>query len=200
MTLSGTPSWASSIAWAWRSWCGAKRRRTPARAASRRSMARAGAGCHGAPARGAVDHAEQGADGHGPADGQPAFELLKAPVVHANLATAAAFAAPDQYGPAAAVEIELVEVQGLLDAQSGAPEDNDQRACPGAVDGVFAAAHDGDDFLRARWIGREVAALLGRRASRVAVGYGGRRAASSERVQRRRGRHECLLQTSDEAT
>src|SRR3954471_5273138 len=42
---------ASSMAWAWRSWCGAKRRRTPARAASRRSIARAGAGCHGRPRR-----------------------------------------------------------------------------------------------------------------------------------------------------
>jgi hypothetical protein len=30
MTLSGAPSCASSTAWAWRSWCGANRRRTPA--------------------------------------------------------------------------------------------------------------------------------------------------------------------------
>ena len=30
MTFSGTPSRASSTAWAWRSWCGAKRRLTPA--------------------------------------------------------------------------------------------------------------------------------------------------------------------------
>jgi hypothetical protein len=36
MTLSGTPSRASSTASAWRSWCGAKRRRTPAWAASPR--------------------------------------------------------------------------------------------------------------------------------------------------------------------
>src|SRR4051812_7439598 len=101
MTFSGTPSWASSMAWAWGSWCGAKCRRTPARAASRRNIARGG-GLPGAPTGGAVDDAEQRADGHGPADGQPALELLKAPVVHADLATAAAFAAPDQYGPAAA--------------------------------------------------------------------------------------------------
>src|SRR4051812_12845765 len=79
MTFSGTPSWASSMAWAWGSWCGAKCRRTPARAASRRNIARGG-GLPGAPTGGAVDDAEQRADGHGPADGQPALELLKAPV------------------------------------------------------------------------------------------------------------------------
>src|SRR6266536_3483182 len=35
MTISGTPSRAISTACAWRSWWGAKRRRTPARAAAR---------------------------------------------------------------------------------------------------------------------------------------------------------------------
>src|SRR3954470_3534276 len=38
MTLSGTPSRASSIACACRNWCGAKRRRTPARDARRRNV------------------------------------------------------------------------------------------------------------------------------------------------------------------
>src|SRR4051812_12366813 len=127
MTLSGTPSWASSIAWAWRSWCGAKRRRTPARAASRRSIARAGAGCHGRPRVGplitqtAVRQAS---------DGQPGFELFEAPVVHPDFTAAAAFAAPDQDRATAAVEIELGEIERFLDAKPGAPEDNDQRAGP----------------------------------------------------------------------
>src|SRR3954453_3253388 len=49
MTMSGTPSCAISTAWAWRSWCGAKRRRMPAVAAKRRSSARAAAGDHGRP-------------------------------------------------------------------------------------------------------------------------------------------------------
>src|SRR3954452_19129962 len=138
MTLSGTPSWASSMAWARRRWCGAKGPRTPARAASRRSMARAGAGCQGRPRVGPLMTQNNGPTGIAPADSQPGFELLEAPVVHADLATAPAFAAPDQHGPAAAVEIELVEVQRLLDAQPGAPEDNDQRACPGAMVSVVA--------------------------------------------------------------
>ncbi len=43
MTTSGTPSRAISTAWACRSWCGAKRRRTPALAAVRRRSARAAA-------------------------------------------------------------------------------------------------------------------------------------------------------------
>jgi threonine dehydrogenase-like Zn-dependent dehydrogenase len=43
MTISRTPSRASSTACACRSWCGAKRRRTPAAAAVRRSSARAAA-------------------------------------------------------------------------------------------------------------------------------------------------------------
>jgi hypothetical protein len=43
VTTSGTPSRAISTAWACRSWCGAKRRRTPALAAVRRRSARAAA-------------------------------------------------------------------------------------------------------------------------------------------------------------
>src|SRR4051794_30915410 len=100
MTLSGTPSWASSIACAWRSWWGAKRRRTPPHAAARREPAQHRArwgGLPRAPAGGTVDDAEQRTDGHGAADGQPGLELLEAPVVHADLAAAAAFAAADEH-------------------------------------------------------------------------------------------------------
>ncbi len=43
MMLSGTPSRASSTAWAWRSWCGANRRRTPACVARRRNSTRTAA-------------------------------------------------------------------------------------------------------------------------------------------------------------
>jgi hypothetical protein len=49
MILSATPSRASSTAWAWRSWCGAKRRRIPAWAASRRNSTRTLARDHGRP-------------------------------------------------------------------------------------------------------------------------------------------------------
>jgi hypothetical protein len=43
------PSWASSTAWAWRSWWGAKRRCTPALPATRRSWARAASLAQGRP-------------------------------------------------------------------------------------------------------------------------------------------------------
>src|SRR4051812_24656855 len=45
----GTPSRAISTACAWRNWCGANRRRTPAVAATRRKWARAAAAAHGRP-------------------------------------------------------------------------------------------------------------------------------------------------------
>jgi hypothetical protein len=173
------------MAWAWRSWCGAKRRRTPARAASRRSIARAGCGLPRTPARRAVDDAEEWADGHGAAHGHPWFELFEPPIVHADLAPAAAFAAADEDRAAAAVEVELVEVQRFLDAQSGAPEDDNQRAGPGAVDRVVAAAHDGDDLLGPRWVGGEVAAPIRRPASCLTFRACDGRTARSRQIQRR---------------
>src|SRR5215218_5934295 len=42
MTVSGTPSWAISTAWACLSWCGAKRRRTPAAGAPQLGACRGG--------------------------------------------------------------------------------------------------------------------------------------------------------------
>jgi hypothetical protein len=49
ITTSGTPSWAISTACACRSWCGAKRRLTPARTAIVRSCRRTPWGDHGRP-------------------------------------------------------------------------------------------------------------------------------------------------------
>ena len=49
MMFMDTPSRAISTAWAWRSWCGAKRRRTPALTARRRSWVRTEGADHGCP-------------------------------------------------------------------------------------------------------------------------------------------------------
>src|SRR3954468_16430136 len=87
ITMSGTPSCAISTAWAWRSWWGAKRRRTPACTASRLSEVRAAAG-----GRSFYD-AQQCADGQLDADCQPPLEMLPGPGVHPDLASLAAFAA-----------------------------------------------------------------------------------------------------------
>ena len=62
MTSSGTPSRDISTAWACLSWCGAKRRRTPARAAAWCSCDRTPAGAHATTGGRAAQHAEQRAD------------------------------------------------------------------------------------------------------------------------------------------
>src|SRR5919108_2113010 len=128
MTISGTPSRAISTACAWRSWCGANRRRTPAWRAMRRSSVRAAAGAPGPPARRAVDDAEQRPDGQLDARLEPGRELLPGPVVHADLAAAAALAAPHQQRPAARVQVGLCQRERLADPQAGAPEHDDQTA------------------------------------------------------------------------
>jgi ATP phosphoribosyltransferase regulatory subunit HisZ len=57
---------------------------------------------------------------------QPGLELFEAPVVHADLAPVAALAAAYEHGAAAAVEVELGQVERFLNAQPGAPEHHDQ--------------------------------------------------------------------------
>jgi hypothetical protein len=73
--------------------------------------------------------------------------LLALVLVAADLAAAVALATADEDRSAAAVKIELVEIKRFMDAQSGAPEDHDQRAGAGAVVGVVAAAHHSDDLF-----------------------------------------------------
>ena len=57
---------------------------------------------------------------------KPGLELLPGPLVHPDLAAMAALAAPHEQRPAASVQVALVERQGLVNAQSGAPEHDDQ--------------------------------------------------------------------------
>jgi hypothetical protein len=63
-------------------------------------------------------------------------ELLPGPVVHADLAAAAALAAPHQQRSAARIEVGLGKRERLADPQAGAPEHDDQAAQPAAVDTV----------------------------------------------------------------
>lgn len=64
----------------------------------------------GAAAGRSREDAEQRADGPLDADGQPLVELFLGPVVHADLAAAAALAAADEHCAAAGVEVTLVSV------------------------------------------------------------------------------------------
>jgi hypothetical protein len=124
MTISGTPSRAISTAWAWRRWCGAKHRRTPALRATCRSSERAAAAARAVRAW-AVDDAEQRPDGQLDQRPQPRRELPPGPVVHADLAAAAALAAPHQQRTAPPIELGLGECERLVNAKAGAPQHDD---------------------------------------------------------------------------
>jgi hypothetical protein len=116
MTLSGSPSRASSMAWAWRGWCGANRRLTPALAATRRGCARAPSAAQGRPRVPSLDHAQQRTDRHPDAQLEPGPEVLPAPAVHADLAPAAALAVAHERGSGTRLEVVLCEPERLVDA------------------------------------------------------------------------------------
>src|SRR3954469_6877804 len=80
----------------------------------------------GAPSRGAVDAPEQRPERQLDPRLEPWFELLPGPVVHADLAAAAALAASDQQRSAARVEVGLGECERFADAQASAPEHDDE--------------------------------------------------------------------------
>ena len=61
---------------------------------------------------------------------------------------------PPEHGAAAAVQIALLQCERFTDPQTGTPQQHDQRAKPVTVGTVTDRAHDGDDLLNARWIGR----------------------------------------------
>jgi hypothetical protein len=159
MTINGTPSRAISTAWACRSRCGAKRRRTPAAPAARRSSAPAGRPLPSA--RRAVDDAQQRTDRQRAPHLKPGLELLPSPCVHADLATTPALAAADQHCAAAWIELALGQSQSLPDAQPGAPHDHDRSPKATAVRRVAGSPHDCDDRFDLRRIGRLTQALVG---------------------------------------
>ena len=47
-----------------------------------------------------------------------------------------------------------------MDPQPGAPQHNDQAAHPPTVPPVTGLAHDGDDLIDRRWVGRLARPLL----------------------------------------
>src|SRR5829696_8590328 len=100
-----------------------------------------------APARGAVDHAEQRSDRQLYPRVQPGRELLPRPVVHPDLAAAAALAAPHEQRTATRIQVGLDERERLVDPQARPPQHDDQAAQPAAVHAVAGAAHDRDDLL-----------------------------------------------------
>src|SRR3954452_20917479 len=175
ITFSGTPSRASSTACAWRSWCGAKRRRIPAWAAGRRNSTRTPALDQGRPRVGPSitqnsepSGSSRRAASHGRSCSQPqAF--------HADLARATALAVAYEQRAAPGVEVALAERQRLGDAQAAAPEHDHQSAEPVAVGVVAGLAHHGDDLFHARRVSGVEPPLVAGRASGVVAGQGRRR-------------------------
>src|SRR5215216_3291074 len=107
MMFKATPSWASSTAWAWRSWCGANRRADSGVGREAVKLeAHTGTG-PAAAAGGAIDDAEQRPDRQLGTRGEPGAQLFPAPGVHADLAPSAALALADEQRPAVLVEIGL---------------------------------------------------------------------------------------------
>jgi hypothetical protein len=130
-----------------------------------------------------VDDAQQRPDGQLEAKLEPRLQLLPSPGVHADLATPAALSSPHEQGAAAVIEIGLGKRERLLDAQTSAPQDHDQAAQPAAVRVVTGGAHDGDDLLHLRRIGRKAQILVGWRSTRVEPGHRRPRSTSTSAVE-----------------
>ena len=131
----------------------------------------------------AVDNAEQRPDRELRPCAQPRPQVLPAPVVHADLAPTAALAVADQQRAAPGVEVVLCERERFVDAQAAAPEHDDQRAQAPPVAVLPGKAHDRDDLLDRRRVGRVALALIARRTPRVIARKGRRRAASAGGVE-----------------
>ena len=124
---------------------------------------------------------------------EPGLEFLPGPVVHADLAAAPALAAANEDRAAARVEVGLGERERFVDPQAGAPEHDDQPAQPLAVQRVAGGAHDRDDLLDRRRIGRVAHALVARRAAGVEAGHRRWRATAAGGIEHLR--HRVLPRT-----
>jgi hypothetical protein len=168
--FSGTPPRAISTACAWGSWCGAKRRRTPA-CTSDASQLRADSSGRPRPSpRGSLNDAEQVPDGKDSALRRPGTQLSPAPIIHADPAALTALAVPHQQGAAALVEIALGEVESFRDTQPSTPQNDDQPTQTITVDANARVAHHSNDFLNPREIRRVAQTLVAWRAPCVVAG------------------------------
>jgi hypothetical protein len=107
----------------------------------------------------------------------PRPQFLPSPCVHADLAASSAFATSDEQSAAAAIEIGFGEAEGFLDAQPGAREDDDPTAA------VAGGAHDGDDLLHPRRVGRVAQPLVAWWATGAERRHGRRRPTSTGAIE-----------------
>jgi hypothetical protein len=111
-------------------------------------------------------------------------QVLPTPLIHPHLAPLVALPVANEQRAAALIEVRLRERQRLLDAQPRAPQDDDQGAYPVAVHPVAGLAHDGDDFLHPRRVGRIAPSLVARHAARQISRHRRRRAAPTSSIER----------------
>src|SRR5215211_2573658 len=189
MTLSGTPSWASSTAWAWRSWWGANRRRTPVFEATRRSWARAASLAQGRPRVGPSITHSSGPTGIPIRNSSQGLSCSQPHGSMPDLAAPAALAVADEHGSRARLEVVLADGECLVDAESRAPEQHDQRTHARAVGSFASPAHDRHDLLDRGRIGRVAQPLVARRAPGQIAGQRDGRATAAGGIQQRRHGH-----------
>jgi hypothetical protein len=166
------------------------RRETPANACGRSRAAQLGTRGGGRPwssSGRAVDDAEQRADRELEAHIDPTLQVLPGPLVHTDLAPAPALAAAHEQGPATVVEVRLVERERLVDPKPRSPQHDDQTTQPASVAPVTCRAHDRDDLLHGRRIGRIALSLVTRRAASVKAGHGRRRPPTTGGVEQQLG-------------
>jgi hypothetical protein len=150
------------------------------------TQSRPGGGCRpGTAGRRSTHYAKQRADGHRQADLQPLAEVLPSPGIHADLATSAALPAPDQNAPAGRVQVALGKRQRLIDSQSCAPKQHDQRSSPQSRCAIAGGTHNGDDLLDGRRVGRVAPALVAWRAAAMKAGHGRRRPAATSGIEKK---------------
>jgi hypothetical protein len=82
------------------------------------------------------------------------------------------------------VKIVLGQRQRFLNAQAGAPKNDDHRSQPPAVAVVGGVTHDRHDLIDRRWVGRVAHALVARWAAGVVAGQCRRRATPPRGVER----------------
>jgi len=108
-----------------------------------------------------------------------------------------ALAAAHEQRAATVVEVRLVERERLVDPKSGSPQHDDQTTQPASMAPVTRRAHDRDDLLHGRRIGRIALSLVTRRAATLKAGHGRRRPPTTGGVEQQLG-HNASSGSKDE--
>jgi hypothetical protein len=100
-------------------------------------------------------------------------------------AAAAALAAPHKQRPAARIQVGLRERERLMDAQPGAPQNDDQAAEQEPVHAVAGTPHDRHDLLNRRRVRGVAHSLVARRPVGVDLRQRGGRATAAGGIEQR---------------